>query len=286
VRASPAIDVGRPTGGTPEDDLPDAIQVFLTDFDVLAIDESAPDVWRIYFQTATERDRTAAAMTSEFPDLVLTVLDVKDEDWAARSQAALRKIHAGNIIVAPPWDAAPEKVAPITPRTTVIIRPSMGFGTGHHATTRMCLEMMQRFDLRGKNVLDVGTGSGVLAIAASLLGASFVVGIDNDPDAVNSARENLTLNTGAKVDLRIVDLRTTVLFRFDLVLANLTGALLIQTASRLQDLVAPRGPLILSGLMTEEEASVLAAFPALRVVDRAQEEEWVCVTLQREGTFE
>jgi ribosomal protein L11 methyltransferase len=284
ARTWPALIVQRPS---PDDDLPDLFQAALTDFDIAAIDESAADGWRVYFQIADERDAALPLLRTQFPDLVLTASDVPDEDWAARSQATLTAIRVGAVTVAPPWDVPkPDAVRRLTPRVTVVIQPSMGFGTGHHATTRLCLAMMQHFELRGITVLDVGTGSGVLAIAASLLGSSFVVGIDHDADAVQSARENLALNPAAKVDLRVVDLKTTVLFRFDLVVANLTGTLLTQTSGRLQDLIVPRGPLILSGFMKEEESAVLAAFPALRVVDRSEEEEWVCVTLQREGTFE
>jgi ribosomal protein L11 methyltransferase len=161
----------------------------------------------------------------------------------------------------------------------------MGFGTGHHATTRLCLAALQQFDVRGGTVIDVGTGSGVLAIAASRLGAASVTAIDDDPDAVQSARDNAARN-GVAVDLRVADLRALVLSRFDLVLANLTGTLIAQSAGRLQDLTTSRGPMILSGFMKHEEPSVIAAFPRLRVLDRSQEDEWVCVTLQREGAFE
>jgi ribosomal protein L11 methyltransferase len=156
----------------------------------------------------------------------------------------------------------------------------MGFGTGHHATTRLCLAALQRIEIRGMTVIDVGTGSGVLAIAASLLGAANVIGIDDDADAVSAARENLTLNPPARVTLRIGDLRQMESANADLVLANLTGALLVSAADRLKRLTDSGGQLILSGFMASEERDVLDAFAPLAVEHRAQEEEWVCVTLR------
>ena len=163
----------------------------------------------------------------------------------------------------------------------ITIQPSMGFGTGHHATTRLCLAALQQLDLNGRSAIDVGTGSGVLAIAASRLGAAPVIAIDDDPDAAHSARENVALNDGTDVDVRVVDLRSAALPAFDLVLANLTGGLLIRAARRLQDLAAPAGRLVLSGFMRHEEAAVLDAFATLVVAHRAEEEEWLCVTLHK-----
>jgi ribosomal protein L11 methyltransferase len=158
----------------------------------------------------------------------------------------------------------------------------MGFGTGHHATTRLCLAALQRLDLGGRTVLDVGTGSGVLAVTASLLGASRSVGIDDDGDAIAAARENMELNPGAEVTLLVEDLRSTDAGSADIVIANLTGGLLISAALMLQDFVTPRGSLVLSGLMTVEEKDVLSAFTAWQVDYRSEEDEWVCLTLSRE----
>ena len=156
----------------------------------------------------------------------------------------------------------------------------MGFGTGHHATTRLCIDALQRLNIGGRTVLDVGTGSGVLAIAASLLGASRSVGIDDDADAITAARENLELNPQAEATLLVADLRATDVGSADVVIANLTGGLLISAARTLQDLVARGGSLVLSGLMAVEERDVLAAFPTWTVEHRSEEDEWLCIVLE------
>src|SRR5262249_25131456 len=155
------------------------------------------------------------------------------------------------------------------------IQPSMGFGTGHHATTRLCLEALQLFDLRGKRVLDVGTGSGVLAIAAVRLGASQALGIDVDPDAVQSARENRGLNPEApNVTFDVADLTTSTLPPSDVVVANLTGAMLVRTAPTLFRLTAPGGTLIVSGLLATERDDVRGALTAMEIHWEKQEDEW------------
>jgi ribosomal protein L11 methyltransferase len=248
--------------------VPDLFAAALTDYAVTAIAED-DDSWRVFFHTADERDRAAAALRAEFTTLSIESVDVPDEDWAARSQASLRAIQIGRVIIAPPWDA------PIT----VVVQPSMGFGTGHHATTRLCLEALQQIDLKGKTVIDVGTGSGVLAMTASLLGAANVIAFDDDADAVGAARENLSLNPRARVTLEVGDLRQAAPAHADVVLANLTGALLVAAAPALGQLTDAGGRLILSGFTTREEREVIQAFAPLAVEHRAQEGEWLCVTL-------
>ncbi len=270
MRSWPAIDVGVGAGfSQPDDEDPHLLQAALTGFDVAAIDETAPDSWRVYFHDAGGRDRALGELRTAYPDLLLSSIDIPDEDWAARSQAQLTRITAGNIIVAPPWDVP----------LVITIQPSMGFGTGHHATTRLCLAALQRLEVKGRTVLDVGTGSAVLAIAASLLGAADATGIDDDPDAIHAAWENLALNPGSSVTLIVGDLRSTELSPADLVLANLTGGLLVASADRLQQLTRPGGTLILSGLQPDEEAAVIAAFAGKTIEHRAEEDGWVALTL-------
>ena len=263
VRTWPALDI-HPVS--------EVLQAALVDYDASAVDERSADDWRVFFTSPSERDRAAAALRIEFPDATIEAIDVPDEDWAARSQASVRAVRVGNIVVAPPWDVPAGPVV-------IIIQPSMGFGAGHHATTRLCIDALQRLNIAGRTVLDVGTGSGVLAIAASLLGASRSVGIDDDADAITAAQENLQLNPQAEATLLVADLRATDVGSADVVTANLTGGLLISAARALQDLVARGGSLVLSGLMAVEETDVLAAFPAWSVNYRSEEDEWLCVVI-------
>jgi ribosomal protein L11 methyltransferase len=290
VRTWPAIEVGRLKPAAK--DAPDLLQAALVDYRIAAIDESTADLWRVFFSTSAERDRAAADLIRQFPGLTLTPLDVPDDDWVARSQAGLRAVRVGNIIVAPPWDiphtgrlkldlSADSNTAGLRRPVVIVIKPSMGFGTGHHATTRLCLAALQRLDLHGKSAIDIGTGSGVLAIAASRLGAAPVIGVDDDANAMQAAAENLTLNRGADVTLMTADVRSASPGTFDLVTANLTGSLLIGAASQLRGLAKPEARLILSGFLRHEEQGVLAAYQEFTVTNRAEEEEWVCVSVQR-----
>ena len=274
TRPTPALVVSglRPSHGEFDISRPhdaDLVTAALTDYAISAIDETSDDAWRVFFQTTAERDRAVRGLRAAFPALSFQPLDVADEDWAARSQENLRSIRVGSIIVAPPWD---------TP-TTIVIQPSTGFGTGHHATTRLCLAALQRLELAGRSVLDVGTGSGVLAIAASRLGAADVTAIDDDADAIRAAWENLALNPGAQVSMIEGDFRRAEISPADVILANLTGALLIAAAERLRRLANAGGRLILSGFMTHEEADVRSAYSAFSIEHRDEEDGWVGVTL-------
>lgn len=268
VRTWPALDVH------PVSDL---LEAALVDYDVKAVEERSADTWRVFFVSAPERDRAASALREGFPGVSTEAVDVEDDDWAARSQLSLRAVRVGDIIVAPPWDL-PSETAP--PSITIVIQPSMGFGTGHHATTRLCLAALQRIDIRGRSVIDAGTGSGVLAIAASVMGADRVVALDSDTDAIAAARENLSLNDRARVTLVTGDLRSAELPPADVVVANLTAALLEAAAPKLLRLWVEGGRLVLSGMQTEEAQGVLAAYSSRRVEDVAEEDGWMCMTLR------
>jgi len=156
----------------------------------------------------------------------------------------------------------------------------MGFGTGHHATTRLCLAALQSIDLRDAFVLDVGTGSGILAIAASALGAARALGMDDDADAIAAAKENLEFNHVANVTFEVGDLMTGQLPAADVVVANLTGAMLVRAAARLTEALRPGGVLIVSGIMASEGDDVRRAFANRRLDADVQEDEWLAFTIR------
>jgi ribosomal protein L11 methyltransferase len=273
-------------GSGPDSDARDLILVALDEARATAVQEF-DDRWVAFFANAADRDRAAGALSLSVPAVARTeAVDVPDDDWALRSQRNLTPVRVGRIVVRPPWtsDAEPGPSAAGDCAMAIVIQPSMGFGTGHHATTRLCLELLQRIDVAGKTVLDVGTGSGILALAAHALGARAVVAVDDDPDAVASARQNLSLNRVTEgIDLRLGDFRgmSQADAGWDIVTANLTGGLLVRGAGVLAAAVAPGGVLILSGVLLDEEAGVTAAFaPRLKPFARAAEEEWVGVVLR------
>jgi ribosomal protein L11 methyltransferase len=243
---------------------------------------------RVFFPTIADRDEAHAALAAADSSIQLTPLLVPDENWAERSQAALTPISVGRIVVSPPWWASESQVADDAsgngPPVLVIIQPSMGFGTGHHATTRLCLALLQRRPVRGARVLDVGTGSGVLAIAAWRLGAARALGIDVDPDALQAAAENVERNhASAAVSLELRDIETDgapLARQFQIVFANLTGALLCRVAPALIAACAGDGAVITSGFQPHERELVVAAFTGSggSLVDEAAEDDWVAAT--------
>ena len=285
-KAWPALDIHVP-GCDPQ--LQDLVLAEVDDFQPTAIQElDESSRLRAFFATGILRDAAARALAVAFgTHLFVEPLDVEDEDWAARSQAQLGAITIGRLVIAPPWDPTYKKKGQ-TP-FLVCIRPSMGFGTGHHATTRLALKVLQELPLANKTVLDIGCGSGVLAIAAVKLGARSAIGIDIDPDALENARENAGLNDLAdRVRFEEGDFRPELpegremTDCADVVTANLTGGLLERSAEALATAVAPDGFLIVSGFMDSEKDAVVSAlekFLALQKV--AQEEEWMCALLRK-----
>ena len=267
----PALDVRGADAGI--------VLAVVDDFGPTAVDERTGDDLTIFFNSAARRDEAAEAVRGTLPHAIVSTREVDDEDWARRSQENLTPITVGRVTVTPPWfvpQPSPSNLPPPSIAITVVITPSMGFGTGHHATTRLCLAALQHFPVEGTRVLDVGTGSGVLALVAARLGAVDVLGIDFDPDAIASARENLEANreaTGVRFD--VVDLREADLPRANIVVANLTGAVLVQTAPLLIAALADDGVLIVSGLQTHERQEVIDAFPGATIAWSGEESGWV-----------
>jgi ribosomal protein L11 methyltransferase len=208
------------------------------------------------------------------------------EDWGQSWKEHFKPLPVGKrLIIAPPWEEGPFP----PDRQLLRIDPAMAFGTGHHATTRMCLEALEGFMKQWSSsappiVLDLGTGTGILAIAAAALGAGTVVALDTDPDACDAARKNLA---GHPVASRVqviqggID-RLGASHRFDLITANLDTKTLRPLFSFLRALLSPGGRIIASGIIIEDEALVTEACQTARLVlvNREIQEGWLCLTLK------
>lgn len=233
--------------------------------------------WNVCFSDPDERARAADAIRTLVPGLTVEVIDLPDDDWAARSQQSLTAVRAGRFIIAPPWDLPEEPVD----ATVIVIEPSMGFGTGHHATTRMCLRLLGEMDVSDLTVLDLGTGSGVLSMAAALSGARDVIGIDVDQDAIDSAESSAQLNTlPDTITFQVSDFRSHPPQPADVVLANLTGGMLTSSAQAIASLVRPQGQLIVSGFDHSEVDAVVRAFGSLSEIERLTEDNWIALKLK------
>jgi ribosomal protein L11 methyltransferase len=197
------------------------------------------------------------------------------DDWSERWRSFHRPlVLPGRLTVRPPWERAGE--TPID----LVIDPGQAFGTGAHATTRLCLELLLGLDPSG-SFLDLGCGSGVLAIAAARLGFGPVLAVDNDPLGVEAAALNARRN-GLALDVRRLDLRSEAVPLADTVAANLLGPLLLAWAASMRD-VPQR--VIASGLLVEEADRVAAGFAehGLKEADRRSSGEWGALLLERAG---
>jgi ribosomal protein L11 methyltransferase len=207
--------------------------------------------------------------------------EVPDADWGEAWKKGLDAFSVGRVWVRPTWI----RRAPPPGAVEVVLDPGMAFGTGTHPTTSLCLgALSDLLDARpGASVLDVGTGSGLLAIAAKKLGAGRVAGNDNDPIAVRVARENAEAN-GVALTLTEAPL-AEIEGRFDLVVANILANTLVELAPALAAKLSPGGVVLLSGILTPQEDEVRAAYVAQGLVPfpggDVRQGEWSLLVLQR-----
>jgi ribosomal protein L11 methyltransferase len=218
---------------------------------------------------------------------------LREEDWANNWKAHFKPSRIGSrLVIKPTW----EDYTPATGDIVIELDPGMAFGTGTHATTQLCLEAIERiffreppYDLQQpltpRNIFDVGTGSGVLAIAAAKMGAREVTGIDIDPVAVEVANENLVLNHVEDMIRITTEPLEGVVGIFDIVVANILAEELVRLRTELVSRLAGGGILILSGILTEKEELVLNGFstPLLSLVEITRSSEWSCLSYRREA---
>jgi ribosomal protein L11 methyltransferase len=218
--------------------------------------------------------------------LGLEMLEVAEEDWSGAWKAHFKPMHVTpRLVIRPPWEeyrGAPEEVV-------ITIYPGMAFGTGRHPTTLLCLRALEEvwgpdlpLEAGPYPVLDVGTGTGILALAAARLGAG-VLAIDVDPEAVAAALDNVRLNALQERVLVEATSLTSLRQQFALILANLTAPDLLQLAEGLAARLLSGGVLIISGFLTEDQPALEARFLNLGLTAGGSysQEDWVALVLRR-----
>jgi ribosomal protein L11 methyltransferase len=186
---------------------------------------------------------------------------VEQPDWVALWAESVQPVRIGRrFVVRQSWTSAPLSPGDIE----LVIDPRRAFGTGHHPTTQLLVEILEERIHGGERFLDVGTGSGILAMAALRLGARSAFAVDADPDAIACAREYAAENGfGPELALRIARLEDLPAAAFDVVAANIDRETLIRHAARLGAFLAPRGMLLVSGVLREDRADLAAGFSAV-----------------------
>lgn len=238
-----------------------------------------------FFEGEVDGEAIASAVRERLEDeaegqeILASVSRLKEEDWAETWKLHFQPLHvADKLWVLPPWEKAPPG------DLAVVIEPGMAFGTGGHATTSLCLEgLVDALGRRpGTSVLDVGCGSGILGIGACKLGAGRVVMIDNDPVAVQVAKENAEKNgcpaietSGTPVD--------EIAEHFPVAVANILAVTLIDLVKPIVATVAPGGELLLSGILVGQADDVIAAYEAhgMALRERRTRGDWALVWMDR-----
>jgi ribosomal protein L11 methyltransferase len=275
----------------------DALSAFLFDLgcEGIAVEDAPHQIFNAYFRLKRDSqdiqnkiDRFVQELADIFPQVHcprLMFSKIEDQDWNRQWREFFRPDRVTRrLTVFPAWETIPKHIE----GHVIRIEPGLAFGTGQHPTSRMCLEAMDRVSLPGSwTMLDVGTGSGILAIYGAKLGASRIMALDVDPEAIRSSEGNIRLNriTGT-IELSSMPLEEFK-GRFSLLTANLTLGVILQLFPHFGRLLEPGGWLILSGLLTDQAGAVRDYFPlyGFSEYEALHQAEWICLIARkkREG---
>lgn len=209
----------------------------------------------------------------------LTTSDVYEQDWATEWKKYYKTTKIGEkIVIKPTW----EEYTPENEEIVVELDPGMAFGTGTHETTSMCAEMLEKYIKKDDVVFDIGTGSGILAIIASKLGASKVIGVDLDEVAVETAKENVAFNKADNVEILYGNLIDVVNGKAEIIVANIIADVLILLSGIVKPFIKEGGIFITSGIINTRKDDVIKAFTenGFEIHEIIEKGEWVAIAIK------
>lgn len=270
------------------DESKDALIELMRGFGLLGIIESGPLI-TAYFSDSSGTEKILDGLKEAAlrlnksglnSDLSYAHVFVPEQDWNETWKNNFRPIDAGkNLSILPPWEK------PTGSKINLIIDPGMAFGTGHHETTRFCLAIIEQYASAAKikdSFLDLGTGTGILAIAAAKLGFKKITAIDNDPLAIDAASRNAALNGLSNISLSEGEIACTS-GPYNMIAANLVSETLIKIAPEIAKRLAPDGIALLSGMLIGQEMEVLKAMElcGLNLAKRFEDGRWASITVTK-----
>ncbi len=257
----------------------DGVYGDLIDAELLARDRTVASV-SVFIPMEKSPAESEGFIRQRFAELnipaTVELIGVNEEDWADSWKQYYKPIKTGKrIVIVPVW----EKYEKAEEELVVLMDPGMAFGTGTHETTRLCASLLEKYQRDGDKMLDVGCGSGILAICAAKLGASECFACDIDPVSVRIAKENAEINETPQVVAEVSDLLRSVpkiSGGYDICCANIVADVIIRMAPDIGEYLAPDAYLIVSGIITERAEEVVAALDAagLKLCDELRENGW------------
>lgn len=251
-----------------KESLIDFLADFIMNFTNEAVEVSSDSV---ILRTAEDTSALEEAL-KEFECKVIKE-EKENIDWIKAYQDSVQPIEAGEFYIHPQWHEAKEG------KINIVINPALAFGSGHHATTYSCLEAISKYVKEGNTLLDVGCGSGILALASTFKGA-IVDLCDTDPLAVDSSKENFELNSQKFNNIWVGSANKTDK-KYDVVVANIIADVLKMIAGELKSKLNLGSLLIISGILDKKEHIVTDAFDDLELIQRVQKDEWVTIVYKK-----
>ncbi len=232
-------------------------------------------------QLSSHLEELAEIFQVDVPTFSVTIIE--EEDWGSKWKKHFKPFSiVPGVVIAPTW----EEYSALEGEKVIVMDPGMAFGTGHHATTKLTLLLLQETlaECGGHKVLDVGTGTGILGMAAVLMGAGSVLGIDNDPEATTAAFENVRINSLAEqMEVAITPL-SSLTDTYSVVMANIIHDVLLEMANDLTRLTSAEGYLLLSGILHgEQEQNIINCFTDrdFELKEQKREQEWAALLFKK-----